>query len=55
MFQTKFAEKIKHIVYVQYFVSPENRIVYETFGKNVADSVRPQMTIQCGACALHAG
>jgi hypothetical protein len=36
------------------FVS-ENRIVYEIMSKNVVEPERPQMTIQYGACALHAG
>jgi hypothetical protein len=33
----------------------ENRAVYEIIWKNMAQPQRPKMTIQHGACALHAG
>jgi len=33
----------------------ENRAVYEIMWKNVVEPDGPQTTIQCGACALHAG
>ena len=56
MFRTKVAEKIKtHIFMSDNTFSPENRAVYETMWKNRVEPDRPQMTIQYGACALHAG
>jgi len=33
----------------------ENLAVYEITWKNMVEPDRPQMTIQYGACALHAG
>jgi hypothetical protein len=54
MFQTKVVEKIKtHILFSVTF--PENRAVYEIMWKNMVQGNRPQMTIEYGACALHAG
>jgi len=34
---------------------PESRAVYEVMWKNMVEPDRPQMTLQYGACALHAG
>ena len=48
--------KSKHIFYVQQrFFLPENRAVYKIMWKSIVDREKPQMTIQYGACALHAG
>jgi hypothetical protein len=41
-------------VYKKKFVS-ENRAVYEIMWKNMVVPDRPPVTIQYGACALHAG
>jgi len=55
MFQTKAAEKIKKTPYILKFFFLENRGVYEIMWKYIVQPDRPQMTIQYGACALHAG
>jgi len=44
----------KHIFYVQEHFS-ENHAVYEIMWRNMEEPDRPQMTIQYGACAFHAG
>jgi hypothetical protein len=55
MFQIKVVEKIKtHILYSITFFT-ENRAVYKIAWKYMVKSDMPQMTIQYGACALHAG
>jgi BarA-like signal transduction histidine kinase len=50
----KVVEKIKTLV-LWSITFPENCAVYEIMLKNVVEQERPQMTIQHGACALHAG
>jgi hypothetical protein len=42
-----------HFMFNNFF--PENRAVYEIKWKNMVQPDRPQMTIQHGARALHAG
>jgi len=42
-----------HILFAITF--SKNRAVYEKMKKNVVQPDRPQMTIQYGACATHAG
>jgi hypothetical protein len=32
----------------------QNRVVYEIMSKNVVETEEPLMTLQYGACALHA-
>jgi hypothetical protein len=46
MFQGKVVEKNLFFL---------NRAVYEIMWENVVEPEKPQMTIQYGACALHAG
>jgi len=54
VFQTDVLEKIQtQTLYVQKCFS-ENRAVYKTMWKNMVNLDRPQVTIQYGACALHA-
>jgi hypothetical protein len=54
IFQTNVVEKIKiHILYSVTF--SESRAVYEVMCKNMVQPDRPQMIIQYGASALHAG
>ena len=56
MFQTKVADKIKKHMYIFRFSPPPlNRTVRQTMWKNVIEPDRPQMTIEYGACSLHAG
>jgi hypothetical protein len=57
MFQAKVVEKIKtHILCsVTFFFVSKNRAVYKKIWKNITERGRPQMTLQYGACALHAG
>jgi hypothetical protein len=60
MFQTEVAEKIrKHILCSTNSPPPppprEYRVVYEIMRENVVEPDKPQMTVQYGACALHAG
>jgi hypothetical protein len=31
----------------------ETHAVYEIMSKNMAEPERPEMTVKCGACALH--
>ena len=46
----------EHTFCVQYFFfSFENRAIYEVMSKNVMEPEEPQITIQYGTCALHAG
>ena len=42
-----------HFMFNKFF-PPENRDIYEIVSKNMVEPERPQMTIQYGACALHA-
>ena len=44
MFETKVVEKIKTIILCS-ITFPENRVVYETMWRNIAESDRPQMAI----------
>jgi hypothetical protein len=45
MFQTKFVEEIKtHLCSTNF--CPENRVIYEIMWKNMAESDKPQMTVQ---------
>ena len=37
------------------FFFPENHALYEVMSKKMEDSERSQMTVQHGACTLHAG
>jgi len=59
MLQTKVVEKIKtHFVFSNPSPLPQhkkNLDVYEIMWKNIVEQGRPQMTIQYGACAVHAG
>jgi len=49
----KFVEKIKtHILCAINFFF-ENRAIYEIMRKDTVEPGRPQMAIQCGACAFH--
>ena len=43
-----------HFMFNKFFFN-ENRAVYETMRKNMAESGRPQITIKYSACAFHAG
>jgi len=52
VFQTDIVEKIKTL-YVQKCFS-ENHDVIKIMWKNTVKLDRPQVTIECGACALHA-
>ena len=45
MFQTIVVEKTKTHILCSLSPPPENRAVYETMRKNIAEQVRPQMTI----------
>jgi hypothetical protein len=47
MYQTKAVEKLKntHFMFSNFFISPENRAVYEILWKNIVEPDRPQMTI----------
>jgi len=42
-----------HFMCITFF--PENRAVYEIMWKNIVQPGRPQLTIQYGACPMHAG
>jgi hypothetical protein len=42
-----------HFMFNNFF--SENRAVYEIMWKNTVEPERPQISIQNGACALHAG
>jgi hypothetical protein len=54
MFQTTAVQKTKtHILGSTTFL--ENRANYEIMWKNMAESDRPQVAIQYGACALRTG
>ena len=50
MFQTEIAEKMEPPPR-----RPENDAFYEIMWENMVEPERPQMEIQCSACALHAG
>jgi len=52
MFQTKVAEK-KQTCFGQFFF--ENSGVCELMWKYIVKTERPQMTIEYGTCAVHAG
>jgi len=54
MFQTIVIEKNKNTFRVE-LLFLESRAVYEIMWENMVKPVRPQMTVQYGACALHAG
>ena len=54
MFQTKIVERVKTSILCSKSFS-EIRAVYEITWKNTAQPERPWMTINYGACALHAG
>jgi hypothetical protein len=54
MFQTTFVEKIKTHIWCSIRFSPENRTVWDMC-ENKVESDRLQVTIKCGACAMHAG
>jgi hypothetical protein len=54
IFRTKLVEKSKQILCSTIF-SPENPNLYETMWKAVVQQDRPQMAIQYGAFAFHAG
>jgi hypothetical protein len=54
IFQVKDVEKIETHFMLSFFFS-ENRAVYEKMSKNMVEPERPQMTIQYGARAFHAG
>jgi hypothetical protein len=51
----KFVEKIKTSIMYSFTFFYENRALYEAVWKNMVDPDRPQMIIQYGLCALHAG
>jgi len=57
MFQTELLEKIKtHVLLSAIFPPPpKNRALYEIMWKNIVQPDSPQMAIQYGAYALHAG
>ena len=55
MFLMEVVEKIKTRILCSITFFSENRAVYEIMSKNVVEPERPQMTIQYGECALHAG
>jgi hypothetical protein len=55
MFHTKTAEKIKTDILGSVAFFKKNRAIYEIFCKNAAESGRPQMTKQYGACAMNVG
>jgi hypothetical protein len=57
MFLAKVVEKNQnaHFMFNNFFFFSENRAVYEIKWKHMVEPERPQMTIQYGACALHAG
>ena len=56
MFLIKVVEKIKtRILCSRTFFFSENQAVYEIMSKIVVAPEGPQMTVQYGACALHAG
>jgi len=53
MFQTEIIKKIKtHFVFSNFF--PENCAIYEIMWKDTARPVRPQTTMQYGACDWNA-
>ena len=54
MFQKKIVKKIKTHILCS-VTSFSNRAAYEITRKNKVEPDRSQMTIQHGACALHAG
>jgi hypothetical protein len=45
MFQTKFVEEMKTLIFCSTFFFLENRAVYEVMWKNMVQLGRPQMTI----------
>jgi len=51
MFRTKFVEKIKKTVFITFHVPRKSCPLWD----NVVQSDRPQLTVQYGACSLHAG
>jgi hypothetical protein len=55
MFKKKSCSEIQntHFMFNKFF--PESRAVYTVMWKNKVEPNKPQMTIQHGACALHAG
>jgi hypothetical protein len=53
MFQTKAVEKFKAHILFSITVFP--RAVYDIMWKNMVEPDETQMTIQYGACVLHAG
>ena len=55
MFQKRRKKKTNHTFCDQNFFSPKNRSVYEIMRKHTVEPDSPQMTIQYGACAVHAG
>ena len=52
-FSLNLQRKLKHILHSITFA--EDRTVYEIMWENTVEPNRPQITIQYGACALHAG
>ena len=53
-FLNKIVEKIeKHFTFGNFF--SENCVAFELTSKNMVEPEKPQITIQYGACALHAG
>jgi len=55
MFQKKFVAKIETHFSVQYIFSLKNRAACEIMYRTVVERGRPQMTIEYGASAVHAG
>ena len=53
MFQAEVVEKFETCILCSIF--SQNRAVYEIMWENTVMPDRPQMTVQYGACALHAG
>ena len=54
MFYIEVAENIKTHILCSVTFFYENPAVYEIMSKKVVEPERPRMTIQFGACALHA-
>ena len=54
MFQTKVVEKVKTHILLSVTLS-EKHAVYDVVSKNLEQPERPQMAIEYGAGALHAG
>ena len=52
---TKIETQISCEIYFVFQLHFESRAAYEIMWENMADPKRPQMTIQYGARALHAG